>query len=85
MKRVVLVCVLRMGVVVALSVLVATLSNAAVVGPVFSEPEVGTCAVATPETQVAGLDCPICIAVCLLDPSGVACGACLAICTATPI
>lgn len=36
--------------------------------------------------QIAGIDCAVCVLVCLFDVSGgVACGACLAACSVTPI
>ena len=39
----------------------------------------------TEGTKIAGLDCLICIPICMFDPSSVACITCLAICWGTPI
>ena len=97
-KRVVFIYLLRAGLILTLSLVIAALSDAAAnPGTVMTNPEMEHCTtidpgttqqgktVSHPETRVAGLDCPICIPICLLDPTGSACLACLAICAATPV
>ena len=37
------------------------------------------------EVRTAGLDCAVCVPICLLDPTGIACITCLTVCAVTPI
>ena len=85
------VLLVRVVLVAGISVAAATIAHPAVGDIAVCKPPVEAVVRTTTEDRkpneirTAGLDCVVCVPICLLDPTGVACITCLAVCPATPI